>query len=212
MKISLPKDYSYKDIAVVKNNVLYIHKLGCFQDLMYDLTYAIKDYSKCYYCSKPLTRKTSTLDHMYPRDFGGPTLPENLAVSCMHCNSAKSNMSEEEFFYYLNLPNERKKEYLRDFGVHTHFLKKWYSPVIHKEWISQEPINKIVVYFFLGEGVNGKSYKKVEKAYRKYGRLNRPIIVDRNLKLLDGFNTLLFAKNNSIYVVPTIVLENVELS
>lgn len=88
---------------------------------------------------------------------------------------------------------------------------KWYGPIIPKEWISEQKVEKITVYFFIGKGINGKTYKKVEKNYKKYGRIIRPIIVDKNFKLLAGFNVLLFAKNNSINTLPTIVLENVEL-
>lgn len=211
MKISLPQNYSYENIADVKDGILHIHRLVNFDDLMYDLTYAIKDYSKCYYCSTPLSRDKSTLDHMFPRDLGGPSIPNNLCISCRKCNSTKSNMTEEEFFYYLSLSTEKKEEFYRDIQLQNHILKKWYSPIIPKEWISEELIEKIIVYFFIGEGIKGKSYKKVEKNYKKFGRITRPVIVDKNFKLLDGFNVLLFAKNNSIFVLPTIILENVEL-
>ena len=211
MKISLPQNYSYENIADVKDGILHIHKLVNFEDLMYDLTYAIKDSSKCYYCSTPLSRDTSTLDHMFPKDLGGPTLPDNLCISCTNCNNTKSNMTEKEFIYYLSLSKENKEIFSRDIGLQNHILKKWYSPIIPREWISEESIDKIIVYFFIGNGINGKSYKKVEKNYKKFGRITRPVIVDKNFKLLDGFNVLLFAKNNSIFVLPTIILENVEL-
>jgi len=211
MKIPLPENYSYEDAAEVKNGILYIHKLG-FEDLMYDLTYAIKDSSKCYYCSAPLSRNKSTLDHMYPRNSGGPSIPNNLCISCSDCNSTKSNMTEKQFWFYLSLPEEKRYEYMRDISLQNHITKKWYGYIIQKDWISQEPIEKIVVYFFMGKGINGKSYKKVEKDYKKFRHIIRPIIVDKNFKLLDGFSVLLFAKNNSIIFLPTIVLENVELN
>ena len=211
MKIPLPENYSYEDIAEVKDGVLYIHKFG-FEELMYDLTYAVKDSSKCYYCSTPLSRDKSTLDHMYPRALGGPTIPNNLCISCTACNNSKTNMTEEEFWFYLSLPEEKRSEYFRDISLQNHITKKWYGPIIKKEWISQEPIEKIIVYFFIGKGITGKSYKKVEKDYKKFGRIIRPILVDRNFKLLDGFNVLLFAKNNSISILPTIILENVVLA
>lgn len=211
MKISLPENYSYEDIAEVKDGFLYIHKLGGFDNLMYDLTYAIKDCTKCHYCSTPLCRDKSTLDHLYPRDLGGPTLPDNLGISCFKCNNIKNSMTEKEFLFYLSLSEAKREEFARDISLQNHIMKKWYSPILPKEWISDEPIEKIIVYFFIGKGINGKSYKKVEKNYKKYNRLIRPVIVDKNFKLLDGFNVLLFAKNNGIQIVPTIVLENVEL-
>lgn len=211
MKISLPQSYKFQDIAEVSNNILYINKLGHFQDLMYDLTYNIKDGKKCYYCGYPLTREKSTLDHMFPKDLGGPTLPINLAISCSSCNNKKSNLTEEEFLFYLSLPEFKRKEYLQDALMHKNFVKKWYCPLIPKEWISNQSVSKITVHFFIDETIKGKSYRKVSKFYNKYGHLFRPVIVDKNFKLLDGFNTLIFAKNNAILNVPVIILENVEL-
>lgn len=211
MKIPLPENYFFEDVAEVKDDTLYIHKFN-FKELMYDLTYAIKGCSKCYYCGNPISRETSTLDHLYPKDFGGPTIPENLAICCSSCNNKKTNMTEEQFVYFSSiLDDEKKKEFYRDISLHNHILMKWYGPIIPKEWISEQKAEKITVYFFMGKGINGKTYKKVEKNYKKYGRIIRPIIVDKNFKLLAGFNVLLFAKNNSIDVLPTIVLENVEL-
>ena len=212
MKIPLPESYSYMDIADVTNETLHIHKIGYFQDLMYDLTYALAPVTNCHYCNKPLSRNKSTLDHMYPRYLGGPTIPNNLIVSCMECNSHKSNLNAEEFAFYNSLKNENlKSQYFREITLLKHFQKKWYSPVLPKDWLTDEPVDKIIVYFFIGEGLKGKSYTKIQKTYQKYGHICRPIIVDKNLKLLDGFNVLLFAKNNSITTVPTIILENVEL-
>lgn len=211
MKIPLPESYSFKDdTAFVKDGILYIKKLGCFQDLMYDLTYSLNECKECYYCHKSLSRNRCTLDHLFPIDLGGPTIPNNLVFSCSKCNSTKTNLTESEFLFYLSLPKERGKEYIHDAVMQRHFVKKWYSPVVPKEWLSKEPIEKISVDVFIGDGVIGKSYKKAEKNYKKYGCLIKPIIVDRNYKLLDGFNTLLFAINNSISSISTIILENVE--
>lgn len=211
MKISLPDNYYYNDTANVKDGILYIYKLGSFDELMYDLTYCIKDSSKCYYCSAPLVRSKCTLDHLFPRDLGGPTLPDNLCISCSNCNGIKGSMTEKEFLFYLSLPESKREEFARDISLQNHIMKKWYNPILPEKWISDEPIEKIIVYFFIGKGINGKSYKRVQKNYKKYNRLIRPIIVDKNFKLLDGFNVLLFAKTNGIISVPTIVLENVEL-
>ena len=90
-------------------------------------------------------------------------------------------------------------------------MKKLYSPIIPESWFTYENIDKIIVHPSRDRNTKGKSYKKVEKNYKKYKRLYRPVIVDRNFKLLDGFNTLVFAQENSITEIPTIILENVEL-
>ena len=70
------------------------------------------------------------MDHLYPQDLGGPTIPNNLAPTCSDCNSEKGNLTEKQY---------------------------------------------------------------------------------RNNYLLDGFLVLIFAKNNNLLRVPTIVLENVEV-
>ena len=211
MKIPLPTEYSYKDIADVENGILHIHRIQSFTRLMYDLTYALIDVKECYYCSKPLTQEQSTLDHKYPVDLGGPTIPNNLCTSCRNCNSLKSNLTAEEFKYYLFLPKEERSTFLKKAKNNRHLIKKLYSPILPDTWISYENIEKIFSYRSLDNTVVGKSYKKVERNYKKYGHLYRPIIVDKNFKLLDGFNTLVFAKKHSIVEVPTIILENVEL-
>lgn len=211
MKIPLPENYSYKDVANVKDGILYIYKLSNFEDLMYDLTYATMTSDTCYYCGNSISRDKSTLDHLYPRNLGGPTIPNNLRICCSDCNSTKSNMTEEQFIYFRSLSPESQQDFFRDISLHNHILKKWFGPIIPKDWISNEPIERIIIYFYIYKEVKGRSYKKIEKNYKKYRHIIRPIIVDRNFKLLNGFTVLLFAKNNSILSVPTIVLENVEL-
>ena len=47
--------------------------------------------------------------------------------------------------------------------------------------------------------------------YKKYQKLPRPIIVDKNNKLLDGYNIIVFANDFNIKKIPVIKLENVEL-
>ena len=211
MIIPLPDEYSYKDIAEVKDDILHVFVPIKFEDLMYDLTYAVKDSNYCYYCSRPLSRDRSTLDHLYPRDLGGPTIPNNLCISCSNCNSNKSNMFEKEFLTYSTLSSQDKKAFYRDYGNYLHFLKKWYSPVLPPGWVTYERIGKIIMPDVPFPLTKGKTYNKVKKLYKKYGRLYRAIIVDRNNKLLDGFNTLIFSQDNSITLIPTITLENVEL-
>ena len=82
---------------------------------------------------------------------------------------------------------------------------------IPEEWITSKKIDTILVTFLIGESYTGKRYSKIEKFYNEYGHLPYPIVVDRNNFLLDGFLVLIFAKNNNISNIPTIVLENVEI-
>ena len=212
MKIPLPEEYSFKKIAKVEDEILHIFVPIEFEDLMYGITYATKETDRCYYCLKPLTRENSTLDHIYPRNLGGPSIPNNLCVSCGNCNSNKSNMFEKNFLTYTSLSNDEKKKFYKDYNSFLHFLKKWYVPIMPNDWVTYERIDKIDLVDFPYPFVKGKSYNKVRKFYKKYGRLYRAIIVDRNFKLLDGFNTFIFAKEKNISSVPVIILENVELN
>jgi len=50
-----------------------------------------RDGYKCYYCDKQLTRFTVTLDHIQPVSKGGDNSFDNLATSCLHCNSRRGN-------------------------------------------------------------------------------------------------------------------------
>lgn len=51
----------------------------------------------CSYCSRPLTRKTATEDHIVPLIKGGGNDIANIAPSCRSCNSSKGSKTLEEF-------------------------------------------------------------------------------------------------------------------
>ena len=57
--------------------------------------------------------------------------------------------------------------------------------------------------------LRGKKYHRILQFYNKYKQLPRPIIVDKEDKLMDGYNILLFAEDYEIRYIPVIVLENV---
>ena len=42
-------------------------------------------------CGNPLTSSTRSLDHLYPRDYGGISVPNNLVPCCKDCNGKKNN-------------------------------------------------------------------------------------------------------------------------
>lgn len=43
----------------------------------------------CYWCSQPLMRKHA--DHYFPLSRGGTNWPDNIVISCPHCNHSKNN-------------------------------------------------------------------------------------------------------------------------
>ncbi|MCF7709495.1 MAG: HNH endonuclease [Verrucomicrobia bacterium] len=50
-----------------------------------------RDKNTCQYCGKTFDRSELNLDHVIPRDRGGPTNWENIVCSCITCNSKKGN-------------------------------------------------------------------------------------------------------------------------
>ena len=55
-----------------------------------------RDHNTCQYCGKTLGRKLLNLDHVIPRDHGGPTNWENIVCSCIPCNTRKANRTPHE--------------------------------------------------------------------------------------------------------------------
>ena len=47
---------------------------------------AVRDGWLCFYCTKELTVKTATIEHVIPVALGGEHRIENLRLSCMNCN------------------------------------------------------------------------------------------------------------------------------
>tara|TARA_X000000950_G_scaffold174545_1_gene212165 strand:+ start:478 stop:1068 length:591 start_codon:yes stop_codon:yes gene_type:complete len=55
-----------------------------------------RDDFRCQYCGKNFPVKELNMDHVVPRDRGGGTTWENVVISCIKCNSKKSNRSPKE--------------------------------------------------------------------------------------------------------------------
>lgn len=55
-----------------------------------------RDQNTCQYCGKVLERQDLNLDHVVPRDRGGPTTWENIVCSCIPCNTRKANHTPQE--------------------------------------------------------------------------------------------------------------------
>lgn len=149
---------------------------------------------------------------MYPQDMGGPTITNNLLPSCLECNKEKSDMTKEQYEKYLRLKKfgEQKNflKYLR--GYKENLLRRGEFE-IPGEWISKREISSIMVEVRLGDCTKTNQYKKVARFYLMYGHIPKPIVVDRNGFLLDGFYSVIYAKNNLITSLPVIELENVEV-
>ena len=100
---------------------------------------------------------------------------------------------------------------MKDLRGYKEFIKKWEEFEIPKEWISQRELSTIIAEIRLDDCTQNAKYKKVEEFYAQYKHIQKPIIVDKNGFLLDGFYSVIFAKNNLIASLPAIELENVEV-
>ena len=150
---------------------------------------------------------------MFPIDFRGPTITNNLLPACKECNgNKKQNMTYQQYMTFLEEKNiGLGKVYLKSLKQYQEELRKKKIYQIPKEWITEKKISDIVINMNLYENYRKKKYRSYEEYYFKYGFLKKPIVVDKNGFLLDGFLQIMVAKNNNIKSIPVIQLENVEV-
>jgi len=60
-----------------------------------------RDKNTCQFCGRVFDRKDLNLDHVIPRDQGGPTTWENIVCSCIACNTHKANRTPQEAGMHL---------------------------------------------------------------------------------------------------------------
>lgn len=220
MIIDLPEKFVHvnrigEKIAFIdKNRILKMKNCVSFKRLMKDITYAKKGNKICYYCGKKMKEGEVTPDHAIPQDMGGPTIPNNLYPSCSSCNSEKSNLLLQQYLEFRTIKDEEEKKKYRKKCLEENELLKYIShSKLLVNMITYMRITDIKLLKSQRKHTeyHYKKYAEVEKFYETYNRLKKPIIVDRNLKLLGGFISLMFAKEHGIGTVPVIILENVEI-
>lgn len=210
MIMELPKKFN-RPFAEVSNNMLMIYQLNRFEDIMFELTYAFNE-KRCVYCGKRLKKFNRTLDHRIPKSIGGVSIVDNLYPTCYSCNSDKAELLHQEYINLLSLnPTKgQRKKFLKDVKKEREKLKKKRGFFIYEEWIHYFKVEDII--FKEPEWiVHGNQYNKIAEFYQKYRHFLRPIIVDKDNYLLDGYNIVLFAIENKIKKVPVIRLDNVVL-
>lgn len=206
MYMDIPKRFKLS-FAEINEGDLYIYKLLRFEDMMYEITYSLKE-KKCVYCGKRLSIRDRTLDHRYPRDTGGISITNNLFPCCSNCNSSKSNLTHDEYLVLRKLSKKDRKKYLKHVYSYNKKIMRKIGYKLPKKWVEESDI-KLINYQTPEENLRGKKYYRIVEFYNENKRLPRPIIVDKNNNLLDGFNILLFAEDSKIKSVPVIQLENV---
>jgi 5-methylcytosine-specific restriction endonuclease McrA len=82
-----------------------------------------RDKNTCQYCGRVFDRKDLNLDHVIPRDRGGPTTWENIVCSCIECNTQKANRKPQEAGMHLVRKPKRPKwrPFVQiNFSLHRH--------------------------------------------------------------------------------------------
>lgn len=82
-----------------------------------------RDKNTCQFCGRQFERKDLNLDHVVPRDRGGPTTWENIVCSCIPCNTRKANRTPLEAGMRLIRKPKRPKwrPFVQvTFGAHVH--------------------------------------------------------------------------------------------
>ena len=149
MIIDLPTKFYYEkdgSKSFVDNKILYCENNVSFDRLMYHITYELRGKSTCYYCGCELNEENRTLDHMYPRDFGGVSITNNLVPCCTNCNQKKNNLTLSEYFDYMNVQDAKKRKQYKMEVLRKHeeyrykngfyLPEDWYeytSDIIHAE-------------------------------------------------------------------------------
>lgn len=214
MNIWLPPQYIYttrkkNSCAYVVDGVLYIEGFISYEDLAYSLAYELNGCQHCYFCGKRLTPKDRTLDHLYPRRWGGVSLPENLRPSCKFCNNLKTDMTESQFKQFLKLTSSSARKAFYEECVEKNFKiirKKEF--IIPPEWVTMYDASELINYLSF-RYLEMHKMEKLEAYYHKYHQYTHPIIVSSDGWLFKGKHILYLAKKMKNPIVPAIVLENV---
>ena len=198
--------------AFIKNDILYI-RYDKFEETMRALAYQMKGDEICYYCGAKLTKNNRTLDHLYPRDYGGISIVDNLVPCCKQCNTRKRNLNEEEFRTIDKLQSDFKAlyEYEKEVNLTHEQNRRCFGVSIPYNWYELKKDYEVLAPVLSGdEYKRNKGYIRIAKLYEQYGRICKPVVVTKNNIVVDGFLALMFAKNLSEKVeVPFITLENV---
>lgn len=213
MKIQLPKNFEYHDgptHAVVHNGVLEMTPID-FEKTMYHLTYRLKGKVRCVYCHRILEANKITLDHVFPRDHGGISIPNNLKPCCKKCNEAKNNLLPWQYSSLQNISKKERPQIEEQYQYENMQSRRENGILIPKKWYEMRK-NYSVFALITSERrfKESRKYQRVLEMYETYGKICRPIVVSQNRFVLDGFTALLVAKNLGLNIpLPFITLENV---
>ena len=214
MNISLPKSFSYvadsRNRAYIRGDTLVIIGNINFDSLMYELTYATYEDDVCFYCGEKVTRKTRSLDHMYPKVWGGVSIPDNLVLSCNKCNSEKNCLTTWQYLRWSRKRRSKKdKEEVYQNMVANNAAKYHNEIILPSEWMIDYPTAYFEDVDLPFGKFHNKTQEKLSKFYEEHGHYPKPMIVTSNDFILQGKDILFHARLHDIDLVPVIILENV---
>lgn len=207
------ENFKYKNsknaYAVVENGIMRIVGAISYEKLMFCACYH-KYGLVCAYCGESLTKDTKTIDHKFPKVYGGVSILDNLLPACPKCNEEKSSLFEDEYRTLCKIEDKQdKKRYrFKCIGKHEEEVAKR-GFCIPEEWIEKETQVILADFIFSEDYKKSNKYLQIKEFFFKYGKMPKPIIISANNRLLDGFNLLMLAKNEAINPIPVIKLENV---
>lgn len=217
MIIELPREFcmecpNCKKGAFVDNGILKIRWDVSFRKAMTELTYQMKGRGRCCYCKELIPEDEITIDHMYPQEFGGPTITNNMLPSCKKCNNEKGNLNTSQYKAYLKAKKLGRVEgFRKEIKKYQDYTRQFNDFNIPIEWLTEKRIYQLIVVFNMQENYKGKKYQKIAKYFETYHHFQKPIIIDKNGFVLDGFLAVMYARNVGLEKLPVIQLENVEV-
>lgn len=85
-----------------------------------------RDKNTCQYCGDHRDRANLNLDHVVPRDRGGPTNWENIVCSCVRCNTRKANRTPTEAgMQLIRAPRKPKWRPFLQINLHHNCHHSW---------------------------------------------------------------------------------------
>ena len=170
-----------------------------------------RNFYKCPYCHKIFHRREMTIDHIIPQAVGGPTITNNLVPVCKDCNYAKGDMLLE---FFKKAEAGEKEYYIKKSEIKSEKLKKCKDFSFLGNWtinMNRRKIQQLNEKILTKKWTSKIKYEQKERFYKEYGRGHRPIIVDRNYRLLAGGPFFKYAINHHIEYVRGIVCDNIEV-
>ena len=219
MLLLLRRDFIYKvkgktRAYVTNDGILKIDsRYDYWEDIMSALALQLNQIDYCLFCGKGLNEDNTVLDYMFPKKYGGVSISNNLYPCCKECVSEKEDLCMEDFWKLKNNKTEEEKEAFRNKAIQK---KEDYRYIqgfdLPDYWLSYCHIDKLIIRkYFKDTPINLDKVKGNREYIDKYGHLQRPIIIDKNFLVIDGYRWYLAAKQKQIQNIPVIILENVEL-